>query len=719
MAARWTFVVTSSVPARAPALPFDNPYAHGFVRVAAAVPSVRPGDPDANATQTIELMRWANEESAALVVFPELGLTGYSNQDLFHQQPLLDAALVALERVVAASRGLRPVTVVGLPLRVGSLLFNVAAVVHAGRVLGLVPKSYLPNYREFYEKRHFAAARQATTDTILLGDEYVPFGVDLIFQATNVADLAIGVEICEDVWVPVPPSTWAALAGATVLANPSGSNLTIGKADYRRELCRSHSARTISAYVYAGAGEGESTTDLAWDGHALIAENGTLLDERAQLAPGHGHLGGQADGSLTVADVDLDRLASDRMRMTSFGDSVGDHASRLRFRRIPFELSVPAGEIPLRRSVSRFPFVPAEMAERDERCAEVYDIQCSGLATRMKATGISRLVVGVSGGLDSTHALLVAARVMDRVGLPRTNVLGVTMPGFATSERTLANAHRLMGALGVTASEVDIRPAAQRMLEDLQHSAADGGAVYDRTYENVQAGARTSLLFRLANQHDGLVVGTGDLSELALGWCTYGVGDQMSHYGVNSSVPKTLIQYLIRWQADSTRQSEETRAVLGDILATEISPELVPASAGDGSDGPSQRSEDVVGPYELQDFHLYYVARFGYRPQKVAYLAQQAWGNAAAGEWPPLVAGGERHEYDLATICRWLRVFLFRFFETSQFKRSAMPDGPKVGSGGSLSPRGDWRAPSDGSATVWLAELDALTKRLGIPGGPG
>jgi NAD+ synthase (glutamine-hydrolysing) len=391
-----------------------------------------------------------------------------------------------------------------------------------------------------------------------------------------------------------------------------------------------------------------------------------------------------------------------------------DHRGALAFRRIDVELGVPAEPLPLRRTVSRFPFVPADPRERDERCAEVYAIQVSGLATRLQATGLRKLVIGVSGGLDSTQALLVAVRCMDQLGLPREDVLAYTLPGFATSDHTLGNAHRLMESLGVTAAEIDIRPAATQMLRDLGHPAADGAPVHDVTYENVQAGARTSLLFRLANQHGALVVGTGDLSELALGWCTYGVGDHMSHYGVNASVPKTLIQYLVRWVADSEELGPAARDVLDSILGTEISPELVPATE-EGGDGPHQRSEDVVGPYELQDFHLYHVLRFGYRPSKVAFLAHHAWHDRDTGAWPDLVAGRERTEYDLPTICRWLREFLWRFFQTSQFKRSALPDGPKVGSGGSLSPRGDWRAPSDGSAAVWLAELDALVAEFDGP----
>jgi NAD+ synthase (glutamine-hydrolysing) len=577
-------------------------------------------------------------------------------------------------------------------LRVWHQLFNVATVLHRGRVLGVVPKSYLPNYREFYEKRHFSAARQSMVETCTLFGESVPFGNDLLFEATDLPGFVAAVEVCEDLWVPIPPSTMAAMAGATVVANPSGSNITIGKAGYRRQLCSAQSARTISAYAYAGSGFGESTTDLAWDGHALIAENGNLLAESERF---------ERDPSMVSADIDLERLVADRIRTTSYVDCMEDHRDRLGHRRVHLELGPPAGDVPLRRSVARFPFVPGDDRERAERCAEIYSIQRVALATRLHATGIERVAVGVSGGIDSTQALLVAVGAMEELGLPRTNVLGYTMPGFATSDRTLRNAHRLMRALGVAAHEIDIRPAAQRMLEDIGHPAARGEPVFDVTYENVQAGARTSLLFRLANEHRGLVVGTGDLSELALGWCTYGVGDHMSHYGVNASVPKTLIQYLVRWVAETEERSTEARAVLDDILDTEVSPELVPRAEG-GGDQPHQRSEDTVGPYVLQDFFLYHVLRFGYRPSKVAFLACHAWRDEEGG-------------YDLVTICRWLREFLRRFFETSQFKRSALPDGPKVGSGGSLSPRGDWRAPSDGTARVWLDELDGLVATLPRP----
>jgi len=671
----------------------------------AATPTMAVTDVTRNVTETIALIARADADHAALVVFPELGLTGYSNQDLFHQTALLEAALKGLERARAATADTMVVVVVGLPLRVGHQLFNVAVALHRGAILGVVPKSYLPNYREFYEKRHFSAARDGVFTTVSLLGETVPFGTDLLFTATDVADLIVGIEICEDLWAPIPPSSFLALAGATVIANPSGSNITIGKDDYRRELCSTHSAQTMTAYVYSAAGMGESTTDLAWDGHGLICENGNLLVESERYAD---------HSQLVTTDIDLDRLIADRMRTTSYSDAMGDHRTQMAVRRIPFTLGVPGEAVELRRPISRFPFVPANPAERDERCAEVYAIQTSGLATRLRATGIDKIVIGVSGGLDSTQALLVAVRCMDLLGLPRTNVLAYTLPGFATSEHTLTNAHLLMEALGVSATEIDIRPAAQQMLVDINHPAGHGEAVYDITYENVQAGARTSVLFRLANQHRGLVLGTGDLSELALGWCTYGVGDQMSHYGVNSSVPKTLIQYLVRWVAQHESFAPAAQAVLESILGTEISPELVPASVDSNGvvDGPHQRSEDFVGPYELQDFHLYQILRFGYRPSKVAYLAHQAWRDRQVGAWPDTIAPESRNEYDLATSCRWLREFLYRFFQTSQFKRSAMPDGPKVGSGGSLSPRGDWRAPSDGTAAVWLAELDDLIARL-------
>ncbi|HWK29947.1 MAG TPA: NAD(+) synthase [Solirubrobacter sp.] len=670
---------------------FDSLYSHRFARIAAAVPHLRPAEPAFNAERTLGLAQRAHEQDAALVVFPELGLSAYAIDDLFQQDALADAVTDALAAIVEASRDLQPVLAVGGPLRAEQGVFNAAYVIHRGRVLGVVPKSYLPNYREYYEERQFRAAREAVGDSVELLGQTVPFGGELIFEAADLPGFALHVELCEDLWVPAPPSTYGALAGATILANLSASNITIGKADFRRTLCMAQSARTIAAYVYTAAGQGESTTDLAWDGQALICENGDLVTEAERFSE---------DEQLLFADVDLDRMAADRASTNSFGDAIGDHRERLRrFRRVGFELAPAAS--PLRRRVERFPYVPADPVTRTERCEEVYNIQVHGLETRLRATGIEKVVIGVSGGLDSTHALIVVARALDRLGLPRENVLAYTMPGFATSEHTRGNAWKLMEALGVTAREIDIRPSAEQMLRDLEHPYVEGAKQYDVTFENVQAGERTSHLFRLANHHGGLVIGTGDLSELALGWATYGVGDQMSHYAVNASVPKSLVGFMLRWAIDTRQFSADVSEVLQSVLDTEISPELIP---GDG-DKPTADSESKVGPYELQDFFLFYTLRFGYRPSKVAFLAAHAWGDRDRGPWPDLIPPDRRNQYSRAEIKHWLGVFLDRFFRLSQFKRSAIPNAPKVGSGGSLSPRGDWRAPSDASAAVWLDEL--------------
>ncbi|MBF6059657.1 NAD(+) synthase [Nocardia terpenica] len=682
-------------------LPFESLYRHGFARVAVAVPSVRVADPAYNAEQTLGSARQAAAAGAVLTVFPELGLSSYTADDLFHSDALDHAVDKALRRVVDESAAIASVLVVGAPIRAQGRLFNCGIVIHRGRVLGAAPKSYLPNYREFYEKRQFAAAREALDDRVTIAGQRVPFGAELLFAATNLSDFVFHLEVCEDGWVPLPPSGFAALAGATVLVNLSASNIVVGKADYRRQLCASHSAQYVAAYLYSAAGHGESTTDMAFDGQALVCENGELLAEGERFAD---------HPQLVTADIDLRRLAADRLRTTSFADTVHDHRERLaRFRRVEIELPVPTEAVPLRRDIPRFPYVPADPAVRNERCAEVHHIQVEGLSTRLAATGSQHVVIGVSGGLDSTVALIVAAKTMDRLGLPRSNVLAYTMPGFATGSRTRTDAHRLMAALGVSAHEIDIRPSATQMLRDLNHPAAEGVPQYDVTYENVQAGERTSHLFRLANRHRALVVGTGDLSELALGWCTFGVGDHMAHYSVNASVPKTLIKYLIAWAVDTGDLGPEAGAVLTSILATEISPELVPTdetgAEGDSAQ-PGQSSEATVGPYELQDLHLYYLLRFGYLPSRIAYLAHHAWSDRTRGHWPDLIPVTDRHEYDLPTIKRWLAEFLRRFVQTSQFKRSTLPNAPKVGSGGSLSPRGDWRAPSDAVATAWLDELE-------------
>ena len=677
---------------------FFSLYSHGFVRVAVCVPHLRVADPEFNGAQTVALAQRASAMSTAVALFPELGLSAYSNDDLFHQDALLEGTLAALARVVEASTTLTPVLLVGAPLRFEQRLFNCAVVIYRGKVLGIVPKSYLPNYREFYEKRQFSAARDALAQEVDFLGQRVPFGNHLLFGATNVRDFTIHAEICEDVWTPIPPSTYAAMAGATVLANLSASNITVGKADYRRHLCAGQSGKCLAAYLYSAAGPGESTTDLAWDGHALIYENGVMLAESERFA---------ADAQVIAADIDLERLVQDRMRLGSFTDSLTDHRERLlSMRRVEFEFQLPEEVVPLLRPVYRFPYVPSDPASLDERCYETYNIQVHGLMKRLKSTGIQKIVIGVSGGLDSTQALIVAARTMERLELPRTNILAYTMPGFATSQTTNRNAHRLMAALGVTAQEIDIRPSCLQMLRDIGHPFANGEPVYDVTFENVQAGERTSHLFRLANHHNALVLGTGDLSELALGWATYGVGDHMSHYNVNGSVPKTLIQYLIRWVSETRQFGDEASEILTSVLETEISPELVPDAVGE-YEKPAQRTEEKIGPYELQDFNLYYVTRFGFRPSKVAFLSYSAWHDRTNGVWPGLLPDGKRHAYDLATIKHWLDTFLYRFFKISQFKRSAVPNGPKVGSGGSLSPRGDWRAPSDSEATVWLEELRA------------
>ena len=685
------------------ALPFLNPYRHGFARLAVAVPRNRVADPVFNAAETIRMWREASDQGAAVVAFPELGLSAYTCEDLFHQSALLDACETALQQVVDASHDITAVAIVGLPLRVEHRLFNCAAVVAGGRLLGVQPKTYLPNYGEFYEGRQFNGADTALATEITLCGATVPFGSDLLFQARQLPLLKLHVEICEDVWVPIPPSSYAALAGATVLVNLSASNITIGKSAYRHQLVSLQSARCQAAYLYSSAGIGESTTDLAWDGQALIYEAGEMLAESERFS-NRSH--------LILADTDLERLSRERMRQNSFGTSVQKHRQQLGgWRTVVFDIdlprSVPGG---LLRTVERFPYVPANAAVRDERCHETFNIQVQSLVQRLEASKIDKVVIGVSGGLDSTHALLVLAQAMDRLGLPRRNILGFTMPGFATSDRTLHQAHQLMGAIGCTAREIDIRPSCIQMLADLGHPFHGGKPVYDITFENVQAGERTSHLFRLANFHGAIVAGTGDLSELALGWCTYGVGDHMSHYNVNASVPKTLVKHLVDWVAGTGLLGPAGSDVLRAILNTEISPELVPADAAKDTAGgvqPAQKTEDTIGPYELQDFHLYYTLRYGFRPSKVAYLAHVAWHDRERGAWPDALS--EVHnQYTLAEIRKVLGIFVWRFFQTSQFKRSCVPNGPKVGSGGSLSPRGDWRAPSDSESAVWMADLENI-----------
>ena len=650
-----------------------------------------------NLAQTLRLAREGDAAGVVLMVFPELGLSSYAIEDLLLQDSLLDEVERSVARVVEASRKLNPVLIVGAPLRVLGRLYNTAIVIHRGTVIGAVPKTFLPNYREFYEKRHFVSGANVLEKQIRLAGQDVPFGTDMLFRSTGTVPFTFHVEICEDIWVPVPPSSHAALAGAEVLVNLSASNITIGKAEMRRLLCGSQSARAIAAYAYSASGPGESTTDLAWDGQASIFECGDQLAETQRF---------EKDSTIVQADIDLGRIRQERLRNNGFADCAREEGSRVsRFRRLEFALDAPKKGVRLARAIERFPYVPSDPAKLRDNCYEAYNIQVQGLAQRLQSSRVKKAVIGVSGGLDSTQALLVCCRAMDLLGQDRKDILAYTMPGFGTSDKTHRNAWKLMKELGVTAAEIDIKPAARADADQsIGHPFGKGQKVYDVTFENVQAGLRTDFLFRLANQHGGMVVGTGDLSELGLGWCTYGVGDHMSHYNPNGSVSKTLIQHLIRFVAASGDVDKATAKTLHDILDTEISPELIPADAK----GAVQSTEQSVGPYALQDFNLFYLTRLGYRPSKIAFLAWNAWHDAKKGAWPANVPAASMRAFELKEIRHWLALFLRRFF-ANQFKRSALPNGPKISSGGSLSHavRGyDWRAPSDGSPDVWLAELE-------------
>jgi NAD+ synthase (glutamine-hydrolysing) len=671
---------------------FFSLYSHDFVRVACCVPRTRVADAGYNLAETLRLAARGDRSRAAVMVFPELGLSSYAIEDLLLQDSLLDEVERSIAKVVEASRKLFPVLIVGAPLRLSGRLYNTAIVIHRGAILGVVPKTYLPNYREFYEKRHFVSGINVIDREIALAGQIVPFGTDLLFRSTGSVPVTFHVEICEDIWMPIPPSSHAALAGAELLLNLSASNITIGKAELRRLLCGSQSARASAAYAYSASGPGESTTDLAWDGHAAIYECGDQLAESSRF---------EKDSTIVQADIDLGRIRQERLRNGGLAENATQERDRVgRFRRVGFQLDAPRQSVRLERAIERYPYVPSDPGKLRDNCYEAYNIQVQGLAQRLLTSRVEKAVIGVSGGLDSTQALLVCCRAMDQLGKPRKDILAYTMPGFGTSDKTYRNAWKLMKELGVTAGEVDIKPSAMAMLKEIGHPFAKGKKVYDVTFENVQAGLRTDFLFRLANQHGGMVVGTGDLSELGLGWCTYGVGDHMSHYNPNGSVSKTLIQHLIRFVAASGDVDKKTAATLHDILDTEISPELIPAGKG----GAIQSTEQSVGPYALQDFNLYYLTRLGYRPSKIAFLAWNAWHDAGKGDWPANLPAGSQRAFSLKEIRHWLALFLRRFF-TNQFKRSALPNGPKISSGGSLSPRGDWRAPSDGSPDVWLDEL--------------
>ena len=744
--------MTDTVNAAATDIEFLSAYDQGFARVAAVTLPVVPVDPAANAAAIIEQARALAEDGVCLAAFPELCLTGYAIDDLLLSDVLLSDVLTAIETLRAASADLLPALVVGAPLRLGDRLYNCALVIQGGRVRGVAPKSYLPTYREFYEKRHFAPgdALPAGVESIELpgvrsgsdgaertesadgsGDTEpvarVPFGANLLFEVEDVPGLTFLVEVCEDMWVPVPPSALAALAGATVLVNLSGSPITVGRAEDRELLARSSSARGLAAYVYAAAGQGESSTDLAWDGQTLVYENGELLGSTERFPDGP---------RASVVDVDIEGLRAERLRQGTFADNARtlsspvagaptaattftDPAAFRRIRIAAADLAAPRTDIGLRRRVDRFPFVPDDPARLAQDCYEAYNIQVAALVQRLGAIGNPKIVIGVSGGLDSTHALIVAARAMDRLGRPRSDIHAITMPGFATSVGTRRNAEDLAVGLGCTFEELDIRATATQMLTEMGHpygeyartgvlpEGASERELYDVTFENVQAGLRTDFLFRIANHRGGIVLGTGDLSELALGWCTFGVGDQMAHYGVNAGIPKTLIQHLIRWVVAEGLFDDAVGRTLLSILDTEISPELVPAGAG----GAIQSTQAKIGPYALQDFTLWHVLRRGSRPSRIAFLALLAWRDADAGDWPEGLPQAERVAYDLPEIRRWLELFHRRFF-TNQFKRSTLPNGPKVVAGGSLSPRGDWRMPSDAAATAWLAELERNVPRV-------
>ncbi|MGQ4508584.1 NAD(+) synthase [Dermabacteraceae bacterium P13128] len=673
-------------------------YGHGFARVAAVTLPVALADPATNAQRHLEQARLLHEQAVSLAVFCELGISGYSLDDLFLQAPLLDAVEEALLTVADGSRGLSPLLLVGAPLRWRNRIYNCAVAIRDGQILAAVPKASLPNYREFYERRHFAPGDDIAGETLRIAGREVPFGVRQLFTATDLPGFTVHVEVCEDMWVPVPPSARAALAGATILTNLSGSPITVGKARDRKLLAASASSRCAAAYVFAAAGEGESSTDVTWDGQTFIYEAGDLLAETERFPQG---------ARAAIADVDLDRLTGERYRQGSFDDNRRAHPDGdYLVHEFTFGAAAQPDSGALRREVDRFPFVPNDTEQLAQDCYEAYNIQVSALVQRLRSIGGDkpggiRPVIGVSGGLDSTQALIVCARAMDLLGRSRSDILAITMPGFATSKETRSNAEELSTRLGCTFEELDIRPAATSMLKAMGHPAGDGEPVYDVTFENVQAGLRYDYLFRIANQRRGIVVGTGDLSELALGWCTYGVGDHMSHYTVNSGVPKTLMQHLIRWVVNSQQFDADTSRVLTAILETEISPELIPVADG----AKPQSTEDSIGPYALHDFTLYHLLRRGYGPGKIAYLARHAWADVARGEWPTGYPEADRTAYTAGEIRHWLEVFIRRFFG-NQFKRSAIPNGPKVVAGGSLSPRGDWRMPSDATARAWLDALE-------------
>lgn len=636
----------------------------GFIRVAAAIPKLKVANCDYNTQEIIKIAEQATNKGAQFVLFPELAITSYTCADLFLQRTLQNDALDSLKTILERTQTLECIIIIGMPLLINSRLYNCAVVVKAGYILGVVPKSFIPNYSEFYEARWFCSGIDKQNETIKLLGQSVPFGTDLLFEADNINGLCFGIEICEDLWTAIPPSSYQALNGATLLFNLSASNEIVGKHEYRESIIRMQSAKCAAAYVYTSSGPNESTTDLVFGGHALICEYGALLAEAERFS---------FDEQLIISDVDIERMVSERLKNSSFTQRTTD----FEFRKVVYSLKEQKADR-IQRRIDAQPFVPSDLSLRNKRCNEIFNIQTSGLGKRLKHTGIDKCVIGISGGLDSTLALLVIVKAYDRLGLDRKNIHAITMPGFGTSDNTLNNSLELMRLMNVTTYQIDIKEACIKHFEDIGHDSA----IYDVTYENVQARERTQILMDIANKIGGLVIGTGDLSELALGWCTYN-GDHMSMYAVNSGVPKTLVKYLVQWAADYVFQ-DETSKVLLSIIDTPISPELLPT---DDEGKIQQKTEDIVGPYELHDFFLYHFVKYGAQPSKIFAMAKQAF----------------EGKYSAEIIEKWLKAFLRRFF-SQQFKRSCLPDGPKVGSI-SLSPRGDWRMPSDGDVSTWLKDL--------------
>lgn len=649
-----------------------TPNKFNYIRVAAATPKLKIGDIDYNIKELLKLAVKADDQNVQLLVFPELCITGYTLGDLFHQQLVLDKSKKALQSIQTASKRLKSIILVGLPLAFEGKIFNAAAVISRGKLMGIVPKTYIPGYKEFYEERWFASARDIVGKEISIWGlsnqkTKVPIGTDLLFRSKENPEVVLGIEICEDLWGPLPPSSFQVIKGATIIANLSASNELIGKADYRRNLISQQSARGICGYVYSSCGVHESTTDVVFGGHSLIAENGTILTESKRF---------QQDGELIVSEIDVEHLLLDRERITSFGETIHEAPSK-EFRFIDVDL--PYLKTPsLNKHVDPRPFIPQDNDERDKRVQEIFSIQTAGLAKRMSQAGIKNIILGLSGGLDSTLALLVAVKACHLLNLPLKNIYAFSMPGFATSKRTKSNSLKLAQTLGINIETINISAGSLQQLKDIKHD----GKTQDITFQNVQARYRTMLLMDKSNQLKGLVLGTGDLSEIALGWNTY-TGDHISHYNVNASIPKTLVKYLVNW-ASKQKTFSSAKKILIDILETPISPELVSDKA---TKDISQKTEELIGPYELHDFFLYHFARWESSPSKIQFLAEKAF----------------QKKYKPEIIKKWLKLFITRFFH-NQWKRSVMPDGPKVGSV-SLSPRGDWRMPSDAEANIWLKEL--------------